>query len=249
MALTKVEFVNGPLEVFTIRDKNNENWMAANPFAEALNYTRSNYAVAQHVSQQNQKTFVEIKFMIDENQKNYNQINPMTLLPRNIQAKTKFINRSGVFELILSSQMEYARQFRYWLSSVKLNASAESDAITEFNEWRADAANMALLKSMLDLKNKTDEGVVYVVTNRLLQMIDAYKIGYTFDLTARLNELNVASPLDFKSVFVRETLNPYELEQKLHRHFHESRIKREFFKLTEEDLALLPLICDNLLAQ
>ncbi|AYD68263.1 bro21 [Heliothis virescens ascovirus 3h] len=56
-------------------------------------------------------------------------------------------------------------------------------------------------------------------------------------------------PLDFKSVFVRESSNPYDLEQKIHRHFHESRIKREFFKLTEEDLALLPLICDNLLAQ
>ncbi|QHB21806.1 Bro-j [Artaxa digramma nucleopolyhedrovirus] len=239
MSLTKIEFADKIVEVFKI-SQNGEDWMAANPFAEALNYTRSNYAVTQHVSAKNQKTFQELQSHCDETE---------CALPRNIQAKTKFINRAGVFELIMNSQMKYARQFRYWLSSIKLNTFTENDAITEFDEWRAVAANMALLQSVIDQTNKTDTGVVYVVTNRLLQMIDAYKIGYTFDLNARLGELNVASPFDFKLVFVRETPNPYDLEQKLHRRFHESRIKREFFKLTEEDLALLPLICDNLLAQ
>ncbi|BBB16636.1 Bro23 [Heliothis virescens ascovirus 3j] len=241
MSLTKIQFGDKEVETYTV-DANGEKWMVANPFAEALSYSKPNKAILEKVSDGNQKTF--------------NQINPhrssageSSVIPRNMKPNTKFINRAGVFELIMSSQMEYARQFRYWLSSVKLNTSVENDAIDEFNEWRADAANMALLRSMVEETNKNDKGVVYVVTNRLLQMIDAYKIGYTFDLTTRLNELNVASPLDFRSVFVRESSNPYDLEQKLHRHFHESRIKREFFKLTEEDLALLPLICDNLLAQ
>ncbi|AXN77340.1 bro22 [Heliothis virescens ascovirus 3i] len=239
MSVTKIKFGDKEVETYTV-DCNGEKWMVANPFAEALSYSIPHIAIAKFVTIKNQKSYDEIKSHCGPTE---------CVLPRNIQAKTKFINRAGVLELIMSSQMEYARQFRYWLSSVKLNTSVENDAIDEFNEWRADAANMALLRSMVEETNKNDKGVVYVVTNRLLQMIDAYKIGYTFDLSARLNELNVASPLDFRSVFVRESSNPYDLEQKLHRHFHESRIKREFFKLTEEDLALLPLICDNLLAQ
>ncbi|AAK96306.1 bro-a [Helicoverpa armigera nucleopolyhedrovirus] len=244
MSLTKIQFGDKEVETYTV-DFNGEKWMVANPFAEALNYSRANKAILEKVSDGNQKTFDQIKpYRIV-----HDGTGESSVIPRNMKPNTKFINRAGVFELIMSSQMEYARQFRYWLSSVKLNTTVETDSIAEFNEWRADAANMALLKSMVEQRNKNDKGVVYVVTNRLLQMIDAYKIGYTFDLTARLNELNVASPLDFKSVFVRESSNPYDLEQKLHRHFHESRIKREFFKLTEEDLVLLPLICDNLLAQ
>ncbi|AJP09132.1 Bro25 [Heliothis virescens ascovirus 3f] len=214
--------------------------MVANPFAEALQYSRANKAIFDKVSIGNQKNYEDIK--------SPEVTKTVTSLPRNIQAKTKFINNGGVIELLMNSQMEYARQFRYWLSSVKLNIDSETDAIAEFNEWRANPSNMVLLQSMVDQTCKGD-GVVYVVTNRLLQMIDAFKIGFTFDLDARISELNVASPLDFKAVFVRETANPRELEQKLHRHFHESRIKREFFKLTAEDLALLPLICDNLPAQ
>lgn len=234
MSLTKVQFGDKEVETYTI-EANGEKWMVANPFAEALNYSKPNKAILEKVSHQNTKNLEQLR-------------SDCGLITSSIHPRTKFINRAGVIELMMNSQMEYARQFRYWLSSVKLNTSAESDAITEFNEWRAEPSNMVLLQSMVDQTCKGD-GVVYVVTNRLLQMIDAYKIGFTFDLDARINELNVASPLDFKSVFVRETANPRELEQKLHRHFHESRIKREFFKLTAEDLALLPLICDNLLAQ
>nr|ANS71042.1 baculovirus repeated ORF s [Lymantria dispar multiple nucleopolyhedrovirus] len=107
MSLTKIEFADKTVEVYKI-EKDGEDWMAANPFAEALGYTRLNYAVAQHVSQQNQKTFEEIKsqgsLATDES----------CLLPRNIQAKTKFINRAGVFELINSSDMPAAKRFKTW---------------------------------------------------------------------------------------------------------------------------------------
>nr|AMO28002.1 BRO-K [Lymantria dispar multiple nucleopolyhedrovirus]AMO65631.1 bro-j [Lymantria dispar multiple nucleopolyhedrovirus] len=94
MALSKVEFVNGPLEVFTVQDENQEKWMVANPFAEALGYTRLNYAVTQHVSVVNQKTYEEFK------SQGSTATDDSSLLPRNIQAKTKFINQAGVFELL-----------------------------------------------------------------------------------------------------------------------------------------------------
>nr|AJR20304.1 bro-b [Lymantria dispar multiple nucleopolyhedrovirus]AQQ80052.1 bro-b [Lymantria dispar multiple nucleopolyhedrovirus] len=108
MALTKVEFVNGPLEAFTVQDDKQEKWMAANPFAEALNYSNINRAIRVHVSNYNQKTLEEI--WSDRNGLAYDS----SLLPRNIQAKTKFINTAGVFELIGASEMPAAKRFKQW---------------------------------------------------------------------------------------------------------------------------------------
>jgi prophage antirepressor-like protein len=102
MALSKVEFVNGPLEVFTVQDENEENWMAANPFAETLKYLNVNRAIRVHVSKHNQKT-------LDELQSDRNGLITSSLHPQ-----TKFINRAGVFELISASEMPAAKRFKQW---------------------------------------------------------------------------------------------------------------------------------------
>jgi prophage antirepressor-like protein len=102
MALSKVEFVNGPLEVFTVQDDKQENWMAANPFAETLKYLNVNRAIRVHVSKHNQKT-------LDELQSDRNGLITSSLHPQ-----TKFINRAGVFELISASEMPAAKRFKQW---------------------------------------------------------------------------------------------------------------------------------------
>ncbi|QBC76032.1 bro protein [Neophasia sp. alphabaculovirus] len=108
MALSKVNFVNGPLEVFTVADDKRENWMVANPFAEALNYSKPNKAILEKVSSCNQKTYKELRsYQIGTTQ--------ITLtLPKEVQAKTKFINAAGVFELINASEMPAAKKFKQW---------------------------------------------------------------------------------------------------------------------------------------
>nr|AHC69659.1 BRO-Q [Lymantria dispar multiple nucleopolyhedrovirus] len=217
MALTKVNFVSGPLEVFTVQDDEQENWMAANPFAEVLKYSRPNKAIRIHVSNENQKSFEELN--IDESQ----------VLPRNIQAKTKFINMNGVIELLLASQMQQAKEFRYWMTNVKF-AETSADPLTEFIEWRAHNTDL-LARNVNTTKNK-DFGCVYVLTNALLH--------------DRIAELNVASPLDFKPVFVYDTATPRRLEQQLHNYFLDKRIKREFYKLDKEDVLMLPVVCNKL---
>nr|AGE61316.1 BRO-A [Chrysodeixis chalcites nucleopolyhedrovirus]AGE61764.1 BRO-A [Chrysodeixis chalcites nucleopolyhedrovirus] len=108
MSLTKINFVDDKeVETYTV-DVDGEKWMAANPFAEALNYTRANYAVNQHVSINNQKTYEEIK------SQGLGATDDSSVLPRNIQAKTKFINQAGVFELINASTMPAAKRFKAW---------------------------------------------------------------------------------------------------------------------------------------
>nr|AWJ76647.1 bro-a [Lymantria dispar multiple nucleopolyhedrovirus] len=102
MALTKVEFVNGPLEVFTVQDDKQENWMAANPFAEVLKYSRPNKAIQQHVSAKNQKTLEEMRSHCSG------------ALTSSLHPQTKFINTAGVFELIDASEMPAAKRFKQW---------------------------------------------------------------------------------------------------------------------------------------
>ncbi|AKR14139.1 baculovirus repeated open reading frame b [Dasychira pudibunda nucleopolyhedrovirus] len=102
MAMSKINFVNGPLEVFTVQDGNQENWMVANPFAEVLNYANKKKAIQQHVSTENQKTFEELKG------------SRCGTLASSIHPQTKFINTAGVFELIAASEMPAAKRFKAW---------------------------------------------------------------------------------------------------------------------------------------
>nr|QIT08075.1 baculovirus repeated orf [Lymantria dispar multiple nucleopolyhedrovirus]WAK98386.1 ORF32 bro-a [Lymantria dispar multiple nucleopolyhedrovirus]WAK98535.1 ORF32 bro-a [Lymantria dispar multiple nucleopolyhedrovirus] len=228
MALSKVNFVNGPLEVFTVQDDKQEKWMVANPFAEVLKYSRPHKAIQQHVSAENQKTLQELR---------------SAYCTSSLHPQTKFINMNGVIELLLASQMQQAKEFRYWMTNVKF-AETSADPLTEFIEWRAHNTDL-LARNVNTTKNK-DFGCVYVLTNALLQTVDAYKIGYTHDLHDRIAELNVASPLDFKPVFVYDTATPRRLEQQLHNYFLDKRIKREFYKLDKEDLLMLPVVCNKL---
>ncbi|UOQ18920.1 BRO-H [Olene mendosa nucleopolyhedrovirus] len=102
MALSKVNFVNGPLEVFTVQDDKQEDWMAANPFAEVLKYSRPNKAIQQHVSAKNQKTLEEMRSHCSG------------ALTSSLHPQTKFINTAGVFELIDASEMPAAKRFKQW---------------------------------------------------------------------------------------------------------------------------------------
>nr|AAM18340.1 baculovirus repeat open reading frame a [Helicoverpa armigera nucleopolyhedrovirus] len=109
MSLTKIQFGDKEVEPNTIA-YNGEKWMVANPFAEALNYSRANKAILEKVSDGNRKTFDQIK----PHRIGHDRTGESSVIPRNIQAKTKFINRAGVFELIMSSHMECAKRFQAW---------------------------------------------------------------------------------------------------------------------------------------
>lgn len=55
MSLSKINYAGHVLQVFTVVDNKGEKWYQANPFAEALGYTRHNKAIFQNVSSENQK--------------------------------------------------------------------------------------------------------------------------------------------------------------------------------------------------
>ncbi|ACO53587.1 Bro-b [Euproctis pseudoconspersa nucleopolyhedrovirus] len=101
MSLTKIEFADKIVEVFKI-SQSGEDWMAANPFAEAMNYSNVNRAIRVHVAENNQKTLEKL------------QSDHCGLITSSLHPQTKFINRAGVFELINASEMPAAKKFKQW---------------------------------------------------------------------------------------------------------------------------------------
>nr|ANS71031.1 baculovirus repeated ORF o [Lymantria dispar multiple nucleopolyhedrovirus] len=174
MALTKVEFVNGPLEVFTVQDDKQENWMAANRFAEALGYAKPNKVVSEKVSAENQKTFEEInpyRFGTGE----------LLLLPRNIKLNSKFINRAGVFELINSSEMPAAKRFKTWNTNDLLPTLCQEGEYSMAVDAPVDIAqgmNYMVVKTQFEnhilkiIKVKDDNGQVWMLANPFARVLD-----------------------------------------------------------------------------
>ncbi|ABF70654.1 hypothetical protein [Trichoplusia ni ascovirus 2c] len=148
MSLTKVQFGDKEVEAYTVTF-NGEKWMVANPFAEALNYSVPHIAISKFVTVKNQKSFDEIK------SKRSASTDCVTSLPRNIQAKTKFINRAGVFELINASDMPGAKRFQAWNNNDLLPALCQEG---EYN-MRRDAPK-AIADGMNVVHAATNDGNV-----------------------------------------------------------------------------------------
>ncbi|QWO71591.1 BRO [Orgyia pseudotsugata single capsid nuclopolyhedrovirus] len=89
MSLTKIEFADKTVEVFKIKKRLKK--LSRRDSLRPLNYNNCANAIAKFVSAENQKTFEEIK------SQGFLATDESSILPRNVQAKTKFINRAGVF--------------------------------------------------------------------------------------------------------------------------------------------------------
>ncbi|AFV50297.1 Bro6 [Heliothis virescens ascovirus 3g] len=147
MSLTKIQFGDKEVETYTI-DLNGEKWMVANPFAEALSYSNCKNAITKFVTTKNQKNYEEIKSPHTEATK------IVTSLPRNIQAKTKFINRAGVFELINASDMPGAKRFQAWNNNDLLPGLCQEGEYKMARDAPADIAH-----GMNAVHVATNEGV------------------------------------------------------------------------------------------
>jgi prophage antirepressor-like protein len=228
MEVTKVQFADQELEVKSLVDKTGLKWFLANPFARILGYSNAPNAINTHVSLINQKTLEDLQY------------EDIMTKPK-INKSSKCINANGLKELVLNSKMPHAVEFRYWIVNV-LFPSLKIDTEKEFTEWRKLPANQALLQEHLPIKTK---GLVYVVTNSLYQQNDLYKIGYTYRMDERLDDLNNASAFDFTVEYTHPTEECRRLERLLHSKFSNKRVRREFFKLTTEDLDDLKQYCES----
>ncbi|AFV50295.1 Bro4 [Heliothis virescens ascovirus 3g] len=232
MSSVKFQFNNQELEVISVRDDNDQLWMLANPFASLLTYSRPNDAIRNHVTNRNWRNFDNLQKFTDTM---FSSLHP----------SSRFINKSGLLELVIKSKMRYADEFRYWLVN-ELFPSLKIDALDDFAVWRNDPTNRQTLEEQLPrYDDQIEPGCVYVITNDLYEPLHLYKIGYTCNLNDRLSELNVASAYDFRPVFVVPTKKCRQLESILHSKYEGQRFRREFFTLNEDNFIGLIKLCSD----
>ncbi|AFL64870.1 bro-a [Mamestra brassicae multiple nucleopolyhedrovirus] len=181
MSLIKFEFANTNFEVISLTDDNGELWMLANPFARILEYYNPNKAVRIHVSDRNQCCLETIHPV---------QLGPITssLGSRQIDAddsslhpKTKFINRAGLFELIQSSRMPKAQEFKNWINSNLLpklcediNYNMATDAPMEIVEGiNAATTKFYYCNEVLNVVTIVDEhGEPWMIANPFAKILE-----------------------------------------------------------------------------
>jgi hypothetical protein len=93
--------------------------------------------------------------------------------------------------------------------------------------------------------DNSDDGGVYVITNKLYRTTNIYKIGSTNNLPLRISQLNTSSAYDYYCVLFYKHNDRYALERHIHEKLEEKRIIREFFRLTLADLEAIGKLCDS----
>jgi prophage antirepressor-like protein len=100
----------------------------ANPFARILGYSNAPNAINKFVAQNNQKTFDEMRShrreetsIMSSNKSSDDEMRGPRRekldVTSSIQPLSKFINEAGLFELIQSSSMPKAKEFKQWVSN------------------------------------------------------------------------------------------------------------------------------------
>lgn len=99
-------FAGHDINILSFVDKHGETWMLANPFAEILGYKKPHSAVSSRVSGNNQNEYWFIK-----KGKDFDQGDPAM----KIHPNSKFINKQGLYELIMKSRLPNAVEFQMWV--------------------------------------------------------------------------------------------------------------------------------------
>ena len=82
-------------------------------------------------------------------------------------------------------------------------------------------------------KKQTSNGLVYFI--HMDNNTNVFKIGYTTNLTSRLEVLQTGNPYLLTVYRTIENV-PRKLEARLHRHFHKHRIRGEWFAITPDKI-------------
>lgn len=102
-------------QFITIVDKHNTVWFKAKDVASEIEYKRTRNAIATHVNEEDTITWKNLQKDICKNHNDIPYIHPMTV----------FINKGGLYDLILKCKLESSKKFKHWITHTVL-PTAES---------------------------------------------------------------------------------------------------------------------------
>jgi prophage antirepressor-like protein len=176
-------------DIVIVYDKNSNVWFGLRDVVKALEYNNYRNAVTKlRISK--------------ENIKKYKAIRGTTLMvPLNMQPHTKFINESGLYELLSISTKPLARLFMdKYFSHIMPEIRKNGQYILNKQEKnKTDEINKELEQENIELKNNL-RNIVYPVGSALYLITKIvhnkkyYKLGFTKNLNKRLKVYNTSQP-------------------------------------------------------
>ena len=107
MSIIEKVFKHGETELSVIKCKD-DIWFRGKTLAEVLGYSNPLKAIRMHINSEDKKEMSELVY-----KGGAQNGHPF----RNVQRGTIYVNESGLFALILHSQIESARTFKRWVTS------------------------------------------------------------------------------------------------------------------------------------
>lgn len=183
---TKQKFLycNEELNVITQVDEFGEPWMVANPFATVLQYYKPNDAVRKHVSEWNVKSYEDFRSRRIGSDDSSHWVDEIT---SSLHPKTKFINRAGLFELIQSSRMPKAQEFKNWVNSDLLPKLCDNG---EYNMAKDAPVDVALGMNAVHAVTNNGREAPWLKDMECLKTAIVEKDRKIEDLTVALQESN-----------------------------------------------------------
>lgn len=184
-----------------------EPWFYGNQVGEVLEYINANEAIFTHVDIRDVKKFAELKKFIIE-------------IPKNAQPTTIYINRSGLYSLVLSSKMPKAREFKYWVTS-KVLPSVDTygfyilrEKYTEkLDKLKKLTRQVKVLRKNQKKNVYSKKGVMYILRPSSEPNKKFKKLGFSNKFNSRLNTYNTSVPDDMEILFMVEVNDPESVEK------------------------------------
>lgn len=98
-------------------ETNGEPWLVGKDVAEALGYSNTKDAIANHVDSEDKRIIQKSEFTTFENHIPKSAL-PVNFIPADVPNRgLTIINESGLYSLILSSKLPKAKEFKHWVTS------------------------------------------------------------------------------------------------------------------------------------
>ena len=240
-------------KIYVIVDDNDVPWFSASNVAKILLYHDTDDAIRRHVDDNDKNTFDKLAtFMRNK---------PPYMKPNSI-----YINESGLYSLLVSSQMPKAKIFKKWITSEVLPSirktgsyhieekyKNELDELNdEFNKLKVkfkDAKKqIRILRHNQKKKHYKKTGLIYILRPIDTSNKKLLKLGKTTDFNKRLNAYNTSVPDNMLTLFELQVDDPDAVEHcikgLMHKYIY--RPPKEYYECSLGKLKHAIYKCDNL---
>lgn len=148
-------------------ETNGEPWLVGKDVAEALGYSNTKDAIANHVDSEDKRIIQKSEFTTFENHIPKSAL-PVNFIPADVPNRgLTVINESGLYSLILSSKLPKAKEFKHWVTSEVLPTIRKHGmyateelldnpdfAIKVFNELKAEREKRKALETTVNVQKQ-----------------------------------------------------------------------------------------------